>query len=101
MIRLIDAQRLVARLDVASTPATAIERVPLERALGRSLAESPASDRDLPPFDRATMDGFAVSSRGAEGRASWRVVGALAAGATAAKALGEGEALRIMTGAPL
>ena len=98
MIRLIDAQRLVARLEVA---ATEVEQVPLERALGRFLAEAPASDSDLPPFDRATMDGFAVNSRGAGERVSWRIVGALAAGATAAKALGEGEALRIMTGAPL
>lgn len=98
MIPLVHAQRLVAGLEVAAAD---VERVPLERALGRVLAESPSSDGDLPPFDRATMDGFAVKSRGSEGRAAWRIVGALAAGAIASAPLGEGEALRIMTGAPL
>jgi molybdopterin molybdotransferase len=98
MIPLIHAQRLVAGLDVAPG---AVETLPLERALGRILAEAPASEGDLPPFDRATMDGFAVSSRGGEGRAAWRIVGALAAGATASAPLRQGEALKIMTGAPL
>ena len=37
-----------------------IEEVPLERALNRVLAEDVYSDVDVPPFDRATVDGFAV-----------------------------------------
>jgi molybdopterin molybdotransferase len=97
MIPLFDAQRLVAGL---ALPAAATERVALEGALGRVLAEVPPSDSDLPPFDRVTMDGFAVrADGGADG--SWRIVGTLAAGATAARPLGPREALRIMTGAPL
>jgi len=97
MIPLFDAQRLVSGL---ALPAAATERVALEGALGRVLAEAPPSDSDLPPFDRVTMDGFAVRADGGTD-GSWRIVGTLAAGATAARPLGPREALRIMTGAPL
>ncbi|MBS1529225.1 MAG: molybdopterin molybdenumtransferase MoeA, partial [Bacteroidetes bacterium] len=43
------------------------EKVPFERALGRVLAEDIAADRDLPPFNRVTMDGIAVSYQAIEG----------------------------------
>jgi molybdenum cofactor synthesis domain-containing protein len=96
MIPLLEAQRIVASLPL---PAPDVEHVPLEAALGRVLAEAPASDLDLPPFDRVTMDGFAV--RSADTGAPLRIVGSLAAGPATARALLAGEALRIMTGAPL
>ena len=79
MIPLHEAQRIVAGLEL---PAARTERVALEAALGRVLAEAPASDSDLPPFDRATMDGFAIRCD-AEGDAPWRIVGTLAVGAMA------------------
>ncbi|HET6164636.1 MAG TPA: gephyrin-like molybdotransferase Glp [Planctomycetota bacterium] len=97
MIPLHDAQRIVARIVL---PAARTERIALEAALGRVLAEAPASDSDLPPFDRATMDGFAIRCD-AEGDAPWRIAGTLAAGATAQRPLAAREALRIMTGAPV
>ncbi|MET0625185.1 MAG: gephyrin-like molybdotransferase Glp [Pyrinomonadaceae bacterium] len=78
------------------------ERVPLDEAAGRVLAEDVFSDTDLPPFDRAQMDGYAVRSEDLrETPARLRVVGEAAAGSGWRGALGAGEAVRIMTGAPL
>jgi molybdenum cofactor synthesis domain-containing protein len=79
-----------------------VERVPLEDALGRVLAEEVAADSDLPPFDRAQMDGYAVRSEDLrETPARLRVVGESAAGHGWRGTLRAGEAARIMTGAPL
>src|SRR5919112_2801407 len=78
------------------------ESVALADALGRVLAEDVAADSDLPPFDRAQMDGYAVRSEDLrETPARLRVVGEAAAGKGWRGTLGAGEALRIMTGAPL
>ena len=71
-------------------------------ASGRVLAQSLICDRDLPPFDRSTRDGFAVRAADvANIPAQLRVVGEVRAGATWANALNPGEALEIMTGAGL
>lgn len=79
-----------------------LERVPLAEALGRVLAEEVSADTDLPPFDRAQMDGYAVRSEDLRGApARLRVVGEAAAGEGWRGLVGPGEAVRIMTGAPL
>lgn len=82
------------------------EAVPLTAALGRVLAEDIVAAEDLPPFDNAAVDGYAV--RGEEVAAArreapvrLRVVGEIAAGTTAAVELEPGAAMRVMTGAPL
>jgi len=76
------------------------ERVPLSEALARVLAKPLHADRDQPPFDRSTRDGFAV--RSADGGDALRVVGSVKAGEVwRGAALGSGEAIEIMTGAPL
>ena len=78
------------------------ERVPVAEALGRVLAEDAAADTDLPPFDRAQMDGYAVRSQDfGEMPARLRLVGEAAAGQVFAGEVRAGEAVRIMTGAPL
>jgi molybdopterin molybdotransferase len=78
------------------------EGVALADALGRVLAEDVAADTDLPPFDRAQMDGYAVRSEDLrETPARLRVVGEAAAGKGWRGTLQPGEAVRIMTGAPL
>lgn len=78
------------------------EDVALPDALGRVLAEDVAADTDLPPFDRAQMDGYAVRSDDLrETPARLRVVGESAAGKGWRGTLQTGEAVRIMTGAPL
>jgi len=80
------------------------ERAPLLEAAGRVLAEEIAADRDIPPLNNAAMDGYAV--RGADVRQAQppirlRVVGQAAAGYAPDTAVGPGQAMRIMTGAPV
>jgi molybdopterin molybdotransferase len=79
------------------------ERVPLTLAMGRVLRAPVATDRDLPPFDNAAMDGFAIrgASLGSAGRAVLRVVGEARPGSPPPPAPGPGEAVRIATGAPV
>lgn len=74
----------------------------LEDALGRVLAEDVASDVDLPPFDRAMMDGYALRAEDTAGApARLTVTGQLRAGQYSDQPLGPGEAVQIMTGAPV
>src|SRR5215210_2641673 len=78
------------------------EGVTLAAARGRVLAEDVAADTDLPPFDRALMDGYAVRAADtASVPARLPIVGESAAGRGWRGTLGAGEAVRIMTGAPL
>ena len=72
------------------------ERVPLEQAAGRVLAEDGRSTVDLPPFPSSAMDGYAV--RAADVPATLRVVARAAAGRPADRALAGGEAIGIATG---
>ncbi len=71
-------------------------------AVGQILAESIASEADSPPFDKSLMDGIAVRSQDLN-RAGCRVsiVGTIPAGQVADRPLGTGEAMWIMTGAPI
>ena len=78
------------------------EEIALEEALARVLAENVHADRDLPPFDRAAMDGYALRARDvAEAPAALDVKGEVRAGEWPRHAIAAGEAVRIMTGAPL
>jgi molybdopterin molybdotransferase len=71
-------------------------------ARGRVLAESIASDFDVPPFDKALMDGYAVRSGDLpSGQGCLVVVEEVCAGQTPRIAVGPGQATRIMTGAPI
>jgi molybdopterin molybdotransferase len=72
------------------------EDVPLERALGRVLAEEVRAAEDLPPFDSSAMDGFAIVAGAA---AELEIAGESRAGRPAARSLGAGEAIAISTGA--
>ena len=79
-----------------------VETVTLEHALGRVLCEPVYADIDLPPFDRARMDGYAVrSSDVATAPVKLRVIGEIAAGASFAGKINAGEAVKIFTGAPV
>ncbi len=78
------------------------ERVALADARGRFLAEDIIADSDLPPFNRAQMDGYAVrSSDLTHLPARLRLAGESAAGQGWHQLMREGEAIRIMTGAPV
>lgn len=85
----------------AGAPRLRAESVPLAAAYGRVLAEDVAMDHDVPPFRRATMDGFAVRAEEAEIGASFEVRGAVMAGDAAGPPVGAGQAVRVMTGAPV
>lgn len=73
--------------------------LPLAEALGLTLAEDILAVRDQPPFTNSSMDGWAV--RSADGAGRRRIVGESAAGHGFGAPLGEGEAVRIFTGAAL
>jgi molybdopterin molybdotransferase len=87
-----EAQRLILER-VRPLPA---ERVPLEGAAGRVLAEEAVALVDLPPFTNSAMDGFAVRATDAPGTLS--VAGRIAAGRPAERELRGGEAMAIATG---
>jgi len=78
------------------------ESVALEDAHRRILAEEVRADIDLPPFDRARMDGYAVrAADAATAPARLKLIGEVAAGARFDDILGSGEAVKIFTGAPI
>jgi molybdopterin molybdotransferase len=80
--------------------------VDLDGALGLALAEEVRSDAAVPPFANTAMDGYAVRAADTAGAGSdapvrLRVVGELPAGRAPDRAVAVGEAIRIMTGAPM
>src|SRR5262245_15936060 len=82
------------------------ELVPLRLAACRVLAESITSNVDLPGFDRATMDGYALAAESTEGATSYNrlpltVIGDSLPGRPFPDRVGAGQAVRIMTGAPM
>jgi len=78
------------------------ETLPLLDCLGRVLAEPVAADRDQPPFDRSTRDGYAVRATEVSDGRSLKVLGPVRAGEQwMGGSLVEGEAIEIMTGAPV
>ena len=84
------------------TQRLATERVGIDQVLGRVLAEDVVADSDLPPFDRSQMDGYAVRAEDVKtAPVRLRIVGESAAGRGWHNQLEEGQAVRIMTGAPV
>src|SRR5207237_10931837 len=87
---------------LARTSALPVESVAISESSGRILAEDIVADTDLPPFDRAKMDGYAVRAADvANTPARLKIVGESAAGAGWHHEMKAGEAVRIMTGAPV
>jgi molybdopterin molybdotransferase len=96
----------LARLEAAVYPIDRTELVALADAAGRVLAEPVAAGLDVPPFDRAVMDGYAVAAEDTAGASAesprvLRHVGVTHAGQVATRRLGPRECLEIATGAPL
>jgi len=77
------------------------ERVSIRSAVGRVLSAPVVADTDLPPFDRVMMDGYAVRAADVQPGARLPLQGEVAAGDTGDGPLVPGQALSIMTGAPL
>ncbi|HEV3259491.1 MAG TPA: gephyrin-like molybdotransferase Glp [Gemmataceae bacterium] len=97
MLSVSEAQQIVLAHARPLPPA----EIPLTpAALGLVLAEDVASDLDMPPFDKAMMDGFAVRAADVpEGRAGLAIVEEVLAGQTPRVAVRAGQCARIMTGA--
>ena len=98
-----EALRIV---DEAARPLDRTVRVGLAEAHGRVLAAAIVADADVPPFDRAAMDGYAVmaadtSGASREDPARLRCVATVHTGEVSARVLGAGECIQIATGAPL
>ncbi len=83
--------------EVHAQPAT--EQVSVLDSAGRVLAEGISADRDYPPFPRSARDGFAL--RAADLPGELRVIGEVRAGEVFQGSVGKGQAVEIMTGAPL
>ena len=95
----------LARIMVSLQP-LGLESVPLDECLNRVLAEDVVANTDLPPFPSSAMDGYAVRSgdvanASRETPVRLSVVGEIAAGGERQVRLGPGQAVRIMTGAPM
>ena len=98
MIQISKAIRIIDR----ETAILSSERINLADAHGRVLAENVIADTDLPPFDRSQMDGYAVKAEDTKNApVTLKIVGESAAGRGWHKTLNNGEAVRIMTGAPV
>lgn len=96
-----EALQIVAH-HAAAIPGLQVKSLPLLQCASHVLARAVAADRDQPPFDRSTRDGFAVRALDALRGAPLRVLGQVAAGALWDGApIGAGEAVQIMTGAPI
>jgi molybdopterin molybdotransferase len=100
MISVKDAQEhILAQVRGVAPP----EVVPLARALGRVLAEDVRATMDVPPTDNSAVDGYAVTSADipTTGHATVEIVADLPAGSVFDGTLRPGQAIRIMTGAPM
>src|SRR5436853_7275429 len=99
MLSVSEAQTIIAQHVQELAPET-IALTP--DALGLISAEDIASDLDMPPFDKAMMDGYAVRSADlADGTATLEVIEEVPAGQVPKRRLETGQATRIMTGAPV
>jgi molybdopterin molybdotransferase len=96
MLEVTDALEIVLQ----HSATLAAESVPLTSALlNRVLAEDVASDIDSPPFDKSMMDGYAL--RTADAANALTIIEEIAAGKMPTKTVGQSEASRVMTGAPI
>jgi molybdopterin molybdotransferase len=91
---------------LAEVKALQQDTVPLREALGRVLAEDVSATVTMPPWSNSSMDGYAVRSADITPvmtgePVKLRVIATIAAGEFAPRALKRGEAMRIMTGAPV
>jgi molybdopterin molybdotransferase len=98
-LSLIDARATVLRELASIMPPAAIESVGLAACPGRILAEDVFADRDYPPFHRSMRDGFAL--RSADFELNLRIIGEVRAGQVFNGTVQTGEAVEIMTGAPM
>ncbi|MGB2714890.1 MAG: gephyrin-like molybdotransferase Glp [Vicinamibacterales bacterium] len=96
----------IAIISEATAPIDRVETVALPEASGRVIAEPAAAAMDVPPFDRAAMDGYAVIAEDTFGAGRYeprvlRCVETVYTGQLPSKRVAHGECIEIATGAPL
>lgn len=98
---LLDVDHAIDQLLALARPVAEVETVPLSEAVGRVAAQRIVAPCDLPPFDCAAMDGYAIRAAGNNHSRSkrFRVVGESLAGHPARCAVSASTAVRIFTGA--
>lgn len=99
-------EEALAIIAEAATPIDRIEAVPLPEAAGRVIAEAVTAAADVPPFDRAAMDGYAVAAEDTFGAGRYeprvlRCIETVYTGQVPTRRLSRGECIEIATGAPL
>jgi molybdopterin molybdotransferase len=101
--RALSASEARARMVAEVAPISGREFVPVRSALGRILAAAIIAPHDVPAHDNSAMDGYAVrfASLAAGGETRLAVVGTAFAGNAFSGLVGDGQAVRIMTGAVL
>lgn len=82
------------------------EFIPIERAVNRVLAKNLVAEMNIPPFDRAAMDGYAVKAEDTYGASEFEpkilnLIDVLHAGESTSREIKHGECIRIATGCPL
>lgn len=103
LTQLHDAQQVV----LEAAPVLGLEKISILDALGRVLGEDIVAERDNPPWDNSAMDGFAVrwedikQEHSIQKPVTLSVIEDVSAGMMPSKTVGSGQAIRIMTGAPL
>ena len=102
----IPLEEALALLFETAQPIARTERVDLREAHGRAIASAPTSTIDVPPFDRAAMDGYAVIAEDTFGAGRYepkvlRCIDKVYTGEAPTKGVAHGECMEIATGAPM
>jgi molybdopterin molybdotransferase len=102
----ISLEEALATVLEAAAPIARTERIPLREASGRVIATPPTAAMDVPPFDRAAMDGYAVRAEDTFGAGRYdpkvlRSIEKIHTAQIATRAVGPGECIQIATGAPM
>jgi molybdenum cofactor synthesis domain-containing protein len=102
----ISLDEALATILEAATPMARSERIALREAGGRVIAAPPAAAMDVPPFDRAAMDGYAVRAGDTFGAGRYdpkvlRSIETVHTAQVATRAVGAGQCIQIATGAPM
>lgn len=99
MLSFTDARHLVITKTRSHDRPRPTVTLPISAALGHVLAQQIHADRDYPPFNRSTRDGYAVHASEAKPGSSLRCAGEIKAGDTVTQPLPPGTCIQIMTGA--
>jgi molybdopterin molybdotransferase len=102
----IPLEEAIELLSELATPIARTERISIREANGRVIAEQAVSKLDVPPFDRAAMDGYAVIAEDTFGAGSYeprvlRCIEKVYTGQVPINAVSPGTCIEIATGAPL